>query len=329
MDNAIDVLHEHGLKIVLGTPTATPPKWLVDAMPDMLAVDESGNPRGFGSRRHYCFSHRGFQDECARIVTALCKRYGNHPALIAWQTDNEYGCHDTILSYSKAALLGFRDWLAQKYQSPNALNKAWGNISQHGIPTQLDFLDRDTTADDNKVRYLGVGDPDLQAFHHDLYRACGQIKNGVDDGRWWVMEQQPGPVNWAPYNPAPFSGAVRLWAWEAFAAGAEIVSENVHTLMKSKDGHGAFFQAENCFYLAGRPDPSLADHVVRKVLKEANIKTHNLHRDIRIRDNGNVRYIFNYGPEMVDCSGLITSEKILMGQAKLEPRGVLALSRIM
>jgi beta-galactosidase len=33
-----------------------------------------------------------------------------------------------------------------------------------------------------------------------------------------VMEQQPGPVNWAPWNPAPFPGAVRLWAWEAFAA---------------------------------------------------------------------------------------------------------------
>ena len=38
------------------------------------------------------------------------------------------------------------------------------------------------------------------------------------------MEQQPGPVNWAPWNPAPAPGAVRLWACEAFAAGAEVVS---------------------------------------------------------------------------------------------------------
>jgi beta-galactosidase len=67
-----------------------------------------------------------------------------------------------------------------------------------------------------------VGDPDNQAFHHDLYRARTDPQRGAE-GRWWVMEQQPGPVNWAPHNPAPFAGAVRLWSWEAFAAGAETV----------------------------------------------------------------------------------------------------------
>ncbi len=63
---------------------------------------------------------------------------------------------------------------------------------------------------------LRQGDPDFQAFHHDLYRCVGA-------GRWWVMEQQPGPVNWAPWNPAPLPGMVRLWSWEAFAHGAEAV----------------------------------------------------------------------------------------------------------
>ena len=32
-----------------------------------------------------------------------------------------------------------------------------------------------------------------------------------------------GPVNWAPYNPDPLPGMARLWAWEAFAHGAEAV----------------------------------------------------------------------------------------------------------
>ena len=36
---AIDTFHGAGLDIVLGTPTAAPPKWLVDKMPDMLALD--------------------------------------------------------------------------------------------------------------------------------------------------------------------------------------------------------------------------------------------------------------------------------------------------
>jgi beta-galactosidase len=82
----------------------------------------------------------------------------------------------------------------------------------------LGFLeDRWRTRPEHKRRYARQGDPDFQAFHHDLYRAVGR-------GRWWVMEQQPGPVNWAPHNPAPLPGMVRFWTWEAFAHGAECVS---------------------------------------------------------------------------------------------------------
>ncbi|MCC1480991.1 beta-galactosidase [Roseibaca sp. Y0-43] len=295
LDRAIDVLGGAGLKVVLGTPTATPPRWMLDRHPDMLAVDALGNPRKFGSRRHYCFSHPGYLAECKRIVTLLAERYGAHPNVAAWQTDNEYGCHDTILSYSDAARAAFRDWLAQTYQSPDALNRAWGNVfwsmdyasfDQIDLPNltvtepnpahvmafrrfssdqvvafnraQVDILRRHTRApiahnymgrttefdhyavgadldiaswdsypigflsdrleasDAHKAAFLRQGDPDFQAFHHDLYRAVGR-------GRWWVMEQQPGPVNWAPYNPAPLPGMVRLWTWEAFAHGAEAV----------------------------------------------------------------------------------------------------------
>jgi beta-galactosidase len=35
-------------------------------------------------------------------VTILAERYGRNPHVAAWQTDNEYGCHDTVLSYSAA-----------------------------------------------------------------------------------------------------------------------------------------------------------------------------------------------------------------------------------
>jgi beta-galactosidase len=38
------------------------------------------------------------------------------------------------------------------------------------------------------------------------------------------MEQQPGPVNWAAYNPAPAEGMVRHWTLEAFAHGAEALA---------------------------------------------------------------------------------------------------------
>jgi beta-galactosidase len=81
----------------------------------------------------------------------------------------------------------------------------------------LGFLsDRMEEPPDFKRAFARQGHPDFQAFHHDLYRAVGR-------GRWWIMEQQPGPVNWAPFNPDPLPGMARLWAFEAFAHGAEAV----------------------------------------------------------------------------------------------------------
>ena len=296
LDRALEVLHSAGLKVVLGTPTATPPKWLVDADPDMLAIGPDGQPRRFGSRRHYCFSSESYRGECARIVTALADRYGAHPAVAAWQTDNEYGCHDTTISYSAAAARRFRLWLRARYGDIAALNAAWGTVfwSQEyrafeeidaplqtvteanpshrldynrfasdevvsfnrlqvdilrrlspgrdvihnfmGFYTEFDhfavgadldvaswdsyplgFLEDFWFSPEDKRRYLRQGHPDVSAFHHDLYRGCGR-------GRWWVMEQQPGPVNWAGFNPAPLDGMVRMWTWEALAHGAEVVS---------------------------------------------------------------------------------------------------------
>ena len=49
---AIETLGNAGLKVVMCTPTATPPKWLIDMYPEILPVDpETGRTRGFGSRR--------------------------------------------------------------------------------------------------------------------------------------------------------------------------------------------------------------------------------------------------------------------------------------
>lgn len=328
LDRAIEVLGAAGLKIILGTPTCTPPRWMLTQFPDMLAVDAHGHPRTFGSRRHYCFSHAGYRAASGRIAEVLGDRYGRDPRIHGWQIDNEYGCHDTILSYSDAARDAFRTWLAQRYGTIDALNTAWGNVfwsmeyrsfDDIGLPnltvTQpnpshelafrrfssdqvvryhevqvgalrarseaplihnymgrvLDFdhfevgasidiaswdsypigflSDRLEATHAHKSRYLQQGDPDMQAFHHDLYRAVGT------DGRWWVMEQQPGPVNWAPFNPAPLPGMIRLWTWEAFAHGAEVVSyfrwrqapfaqEQMHAGLRRPDNAAAPGQGE-------------------------------------------------------------------------------------
>jgi len=81
----------------------------------------------------------------------------------------------------------------------------------------LGFLeDRSDRPERFKRDHARQGDRDFIAFHHDLYRSVGR-------GRWWVMEQQPGPVNWAPHNPSPKEGQLKIWTMDAFDHGAEIV----------------------------------------------------------------------------------------------------------
>ena len=81
----------------------------------------------------------------------------------------------------------------------------------------LGALEEQWFAPDVKARWLRSGHPDFASFNHDVYRGMSKLP-------FWVMEQQPGPVNWAQWNPAPLPGMVRLWSWEAFAHGAGCVS---------------------------------------------------------------------------------------------------------
>ena len=298
LDKIVDILGSNGLKIVMCTPTATPPKWLVDQMPDMVAIDENGQARKFGSRRHYSFSHIGYQKESQRITKAVAERYGQNNFVKAWQTDNEFGCHETTYSWCLSTLQEFRIWLEKKYQNIDDLNKSWGNVfwsmeyrsfeeielpnltvteanPSHnfdfrkfssdqvknfnyqqvkilndyspGRPISHNFMGHFTEFDHREIckdlniaawdsyplgflqnmqtiargdkklleDCYNIGDPDFQSYHHDLYRGMGRL---------WIMEQQPGPVNWARYNPIPIAGAVRMWTWEAFAHDAEVVS---------------------------------------------------------------------------------------------------------
>ena len=76
LDRAISILGSAGLNIVMSTPTATPPRWVVDKWPDMLIVDAEGRARQSGSRRHYCFSHEGYLGGSIRISEIVAKRYG-------------------------------------------------------------------------------------------------------------------------------------------------------------------------------------------------------------------------------------------------------------
>jgi len=124
---ALDILHENDLRAILGTPSAAPPRWLLDEFPDLLRVDAGGAVSAFGSRRFACLAHAGYARACVTVARKMAREFGAHPAVCAWQIDNEYACHDTAQSWSARAARLFRRWLRLKYRDIGALNRAWGN----------------------------------------------------------------------------------------------------------------------------------------------------------------------------------------------------------
>jgi beta-galactosidase len=57
------------------------------------------------------------------VTDALTKRYGKHPALLAFGIDNESG--DGRISYSETARQRFIELVKKKYSNLDNLNKAW------------------------------------------------------------------------------------------------------------------------------------------------------------------------------------------------------------
>lgn len=125
LDEAIALFDKYGIGVVMSTPTPTPPKWLCDQF-DIYQRDKEGHARGFGSRRHVCANNPDYLAASAQIARQVAARYGRKKGVIAWQLDNEYGVHDTIRCYCSHCREAFRSWLAQKYGTAEALNRAWG-----------------------------------------------------------------------------------------------------------------------------------------------------------------------------------------------------------
>ena len=124
LDRAIGVLAGQGIKVVLGTPTAAAPKWLLDKYPEIYPVDFHGLTKGFGTRRHYCPTNPTYREYSKKIAKKMAEHYHDNKDVIAWQIDNEFGGQCCCESCRK----GFVTWLKTKYGSLDMLNKEWGTI---------------------------------------------------------------------------------------------------------------------------------------------------------------------------------------------------------
>ena len=126
-DEFLDLAEEMGMKVIMGTPTATPPAWLTKKYPEVLNCDIDGNMYHHGLRRHYNYNSPTYQRLSGRIVEAFASHYAGRKCVIGWQIDNEINC-ETDVFYSESDSASFREYLRDKYGAIDELNKAWGTV---------------------------------------------------------------------------------------------------------------------------------------------------------------------------------------------------------
>ncbi len=125
-DKVIEKAKERGLKVIMGTPTAAAPAWLIRNYPDVLSRFADGRERTYGGRHTCCYSSEVYADRAKRIVRKLVEHYRNESAIIAWQTDNELGHEGSDVCWCEKCVKGFREFLRKKYVDIKKLNEVYG-----------------------------------------------------------------------------------------------------------------------------------------------------------------------------------------------------------
>jgi len=126
LDHAIALAKESELKVILCTPTATPPVWMSASYPEILMVKENGRKVTHGSRAQRCVNSSEFNRFSEGITHKMGERYGHKTEVSGWQIDNEVGHYTGAPCYCNSCHLAFIQYLEQRYLTITGLNKAWG-----------------------------------------------------------------------------------------------------------------------------------------------------------------------------------------------------------
>ena len=123
LHRVVNDLAANGIKSILGTPTATPPRWFLLRYPDAAVLESDGFRAKHGGRRHCCSGNPDYRRHSAAIVEAMAREFGDDPNVIGWQLDNEiYGWSGCACDHCRE---GFHRYLREKYGTIDEVNKQW------------------------------------------------------------------------------------------------------------------------------------------------------------------------------------------------------------
>ncbi|SIN89467.1 beta-galactosidase [Agromyces cerinus subsp. cerinus] len=222
LDEVLDLLAGAGIDVDLGTPTTVPPAWFWRAYPQARPVTRDGVALGFGSRGIVSPSSPEYRRAASAIAERLAERYAQHPAVVMWHVHNEYGA-PVSESFDEASVANFRHWLAERYGSLDALNRAWGTTFWGQVYGEWSEIDapRQSASVSNPAHQL-----DFKRFSSDALLECFVLERDAIRRH----AAQPITTNFM----ATSCPSVDYWRW---APEVDIVS-NDHYLTASRiDAH--------------------------------------------------------------------------------------------
>lgn len=156
MEEIIGKLYENGISTILATPSGARPKWMADKYPEVLRVDEARRRMLYGTRHNHCYTSPIYREKTGIINRKLARRFGAHPGVIAWHISNEYGgeCHCPLCQAK------FRQWIQDKYQTVERLNRAWATTFWSHRYNSFDQIESPSS----------IGEPGLHGLNLDWRR---------------------------------------------------------------------------------------------------------------------------------------------------------------
>ncbi len=118
LDNIIEKIYNNGGRVILATPSAARPVWMVKKYPEVMRVNERGERLHFRDRHNHCYTSPIYREKVRIINEKLGERYARHPAVIAWHISNEYGG----ACYCDLCKKAFQEFLKKRYGDITRLN---------------------------------------------------------------------------------------------------------------------------------------------------------------------------------------------------------------
>lgn len=129
LDEIIEKIYNNGGRVILATPSGSRPRWMAEKYEEVNRVGADGHRFLFTDRHNHCYTSPYYREKVRQINIELAKRYGNHPAVIAWHISNEYG-GQCFCPLCEAA---FREFLKKRYDNDiDKLNhEYWAHFWSH------------------------------------------------------------------------------------------------------------------------------------------------------------------------------------------------------